>query len=72
MPATQHLLPDPELEPTITVERAARILNIGRSTAYDAVTSKEIPTVRVRSVVRVPTRAFLIQFGLLPDTTTSI
>ncbi|MFE2997376.1 excisionase family DNA-binding protein [Nocardia sp. NPDC059246] len=41
-------------EPTVSVEDTARLLGIGRSTVYAAVKSGEMPSIRVRSRVRIP------------------
>jgi excisionase family DNA binding protein len=57
-------LPDPATEPTITIERAAAVLGIGRRTAYAAAERGELPALRVGRCVRVPTARFLATFGL--------
>ncbi|WP_067672640.1 excisionase family DNA-binding protein [Nocardia miyunensis] len=41
-------------EPTVSVSTAARLLGIGRSTAYAAVNSGEMPAIRIRSRFRIP------------------
>lgn len=41
-------------EPTVSVDDVARLLGVGRSTAYAAVNTGEIPVIRVRTRVRVP------------------
>lgn len=41
-------------EPTVSVPIAARLLGIGRSTAYTAISSGHIPAIRIRNRVRVP------------------
>ncbi|MGW0048369.1 helix-turn-helix domain-containing protein [Nocardia cyriacigeorgica] len=40
--------------PTVSVDDAAAVLGIGRSTAYNGVASGEIPSIRVGRRVRVP------------------
>jgi excisionase family DNA binding protein len=50
-------VPDPSKEPTMSVERAAECLGIGRSSAYKAVRAGEIPSIRVGTLIRVPTAA---------------
>jgi excisionase family DNA binding protein len=50
-------MPDPTTEPTVSVERAAECLGIGRSLAYEAVRTGEIPSIRVGTRIRVPTAA---------------
>ena len=42
-------------EPTVlTVEEAAKVLRIGRSAAYAAAKSGDLPTIRIGHVLRVP------------------
>ena len=60
---TAPIMPDPALEPTIGVDRAAAILGVGRRTAYDAVHSGEIPSIKVRGAIRIPTARFLAKYG---------
>jgi excisionase family DNA binding protein len=43
----------------LTVEEAARLLRIGRGTAYEAVRTGDIPSVRVGRRVLVPRHALL-------------
>lgn len=50
--ALQRLL----IEPTVSIPDAARLLGIGRSTAYAAVKSGELPAIRVGRRVRIPSR----------------
>ncbi|MER5608897.1 excisionase family DNA-binding protein [Micromonospora tulbaghiae] len=57
-------LPDPQVEPTISVERAAILLGVGRGTAYRAAQTGEIPAVRVGARYVIPTGQFLAKFGL--------
>jgi excisionase family DNA binding protein len=57
-------LPDPNTEPTITVDRAAAILSLGRRTAYAAVERGEIPSIRIGRRIVVPSARFLATFGL--------
>jgi excisionase family DNA binding protein len=53
-------LPDPQMEPTVSVERAGALLGICRATAYQAVRTGEIPAIRIgRRRVVVPTAALL-------------
>jgi predicted site-specific integrase-resolvase len=58
-------LPDPEKEPTVSVERAGDALGICRASAYEAVRRGEIPAIRLgkRRVV-VPTAALLRLLGV--------
>jgi excisionase family DNA binding protein len=52
-------LPDPKAEPTISASRAAELLGIATSTAYEAIHKGEIPCITVGSRFRVPTAKFL-------------
>lgn len=56
-------IPDPAVEPTIRVERAAQILGVARNTAYLAVERGEIPAIRVGKRIVIPTAKFLATFG---------
>lgn len=47
---------DPEL---LTVEAAARLLMVGRATAYAWARSGQLPTVRVNGILRVPRSALM-------------
>lgn len=62
--ATTPHLPDPSSEPTLSVDRAAAILGIGRDTAYLCVRSGEIPSIRLRGRIRVPTAALAAMLGI--------
>ncbi len=48
-------LPDPEDQPTVTVQEAARLLGLARASAYEGVRRGEIPTVRIGRRLLVPT-----------------
>jgi excisionase family DNA binding protein len=50
-------IPNPTEQPTMTVEAAGSALGISRSTAYEAVTRGEIPSIRVGRRLLVPTAA---------------
>lgn len=52
-------IPDPRLQPTLTIEEAASVLGIGRSAAYSAARRGEIPSLRLGRTIRVPTAALL-------------
>lgn len=43
--------------PTVTIETTARVLNVGRSSAYAAAAAGEIPTIRVGRRLLVPSAA---------------
>ena len=42
----------------LTVEQVAQRLYVGRSTAYNMVTDGEIPSVRIRNLIRIPIKEF--------------
>lgn len=50
-------IPDPAEQPTMTVEAAGGLLGVSRSTAYEAVRSGEIPSIRLGRRLLVPTAA---------------
>ena len=56
---SRQVLPDPAAEPVVSVERAGAIFGISRSSAYIAVKSGEIPSVRLGRRLVVPTAALL-------------
>ncbi|MFH7337142.1 excisionase family DNA-binding protein [Streptomyces sp. KHY 26] len=58
-------IPDPEQFPTISVTTAAEIVGVARRTGYAAVARGEWPVLRTGRAVRVRTRQFLAQYGLL-------
>jgi excisionase family DNA binding protein len=59
-------VPDPKETPTISVEEAALLFGIGRNQAYEAVQRGEIPSLRFRRSIRVPTAKCLDMLGLTP------
>ncbi len=56
-------LPDP-LPVTLTVEEAARVLRIGRNSAYEAIARGDIPSVRIGGRVLIPSARLLALFGV--------
>ncbi|MGO8684776.1 MAG: helix-turn-helix domain-containing protein [Thermoleophilia bacterium] len=50
--------------PTCSVEAAARIMGIGRSTAYAAARDGSLPTVKISHRLLVPTARLLALLGL--------
>ena len=63
------MLPDPSVRPTLTVQEVAVLLRLGRSSAYAAVRSGEIPSVRVGHRLLVPTAALLRLLDAPPSRT---
>lgn len=58
-------LPDPDIEPTITVPRAGRILGMSRNAAYAAAKDGRLPVIAIsRNRVVVNTADFLAKYGL--------
>lgn len=48
-------VPDPEEQPTMSVEAAGVAIGLGRSAAYEAVRRGEIPSIKIGRRVVVPT-----------------
>ena len=64
-PRIDRSIPDPNLEPTITIPRAGQILGMCRSSAYAAARDGRLPVIalsRARHVVN--TAEFLERYGL--------
>ncbi len=59
-------IPDPKVDPTLPVPRAAHILGISPRQAYRLVLSGDIPSIPVGKRTVVPTAKFLDKFGLSP------
>lgn len=57
-------VPDPIERPTLTVDETAVILQISRSTLYDALRAGEVPCIRVGRRVLVPTARLRDLLGL--------
>jgi excisionase family DNA binding protein len=53
-----------ELPPTISVEHAARLLGVSRSSAYRAAASGQLPTISFGRRLLVPTSRLLEMLGL--------
>ncbi len=64
-PSADRSLPDPDVEPTIPIQRAGRILGISRSSAYKAAREGRLPLIEVSASRRVVNTAeFLDRYGL--------
>ncbi len=57
-------IPDPAQMPTLTVDAVAKLLHVSRASAYQAVHSGEIPSIRVGRRILVPTAALLALLGM--------
>jgi excisionase family DNA binding protein len=68
-------IPDPETTPTLTVEQAAELLGLGRSSGYLAAQRGEIPTLKFGRALRVPTVKLRQMLGIdaerEPDSSTA-
>lgn len=64
-------IPDPDEFPHMSVATACRITNVSKRTGYAAAQRGEWPVIRVGRAVRVRTRPFLQQYGLLDETSTT-
>ncbi|MEU2598453.1 hypothetical protein ABZ669_14680 [Streptomyces hirsutus] len=60
-------IPNPDEFPTIPVAVAARLAGVARRTGYAAAQRGEWPVIRTGRAVRVRTRQFLQQCGLLEE-----
>lgn len=56
------IVPD-DLAPTMTVEEAAELLGVSRSSGYRAAAVGEIPTIRIGRRLLVPTKKLLTLLG---------
>lgn len=48
-------VPDPERNPTMTVDQAAEVFGISRNSGYEAVKTGAIPSIRLGGRILVPT-----------------
>ena len=55
-------IPDPAIEPTITIPRAAKIICVGQRTGYDAVTQRRMARDQSPGTYRIPTARFLAMY----------
>jgi excisionase family DNA binding protein len=62
--AAEMTLEVAELPPTISVEHAAKLLGVSRSTAYRAAASGQLPTISFGRRLLVPTSRLLEMLGL--------
>ncbi|MBF6216106.1 helix-turn-helix domain-containing protein [Nocardia puris] len=51
-------------QPTVSVDDFAVLIGIGRSTAYSAIASGEVPSIRIGRRVRIPSRWLREQLAL--------
>jgi excisionase family DNA binding protein len=55
-----------DLPLVLTVEEAGKVLRIGRSSAYEAARTGQLPTVRIGRILRVP-RSVIEEMLRVPD-----
>lgn len=56
---------DNDIQPlTVTVEQAAKLLGIGRSTAYELVRTGDLPSLRLGRRIVVPTAKLALHLGV--------
>jgi hypothetical protein len=60
----KQALPDPAVEPVVSVPRAGEIFGLSRPSAYEAARRGQIPTIRIGRRVLVPTAKLLAMLGL--------
>lgn len=51
------LVPDPTVQPTMTVDQAAAAFGLSRGGAYKAIQAGDIPSIRIGGRIVVPTAA---------------
>ena len=61
---SKNTIPDPEDSPFVNVPQAAKLLGVGRESAYRAVKSGEIPSIRIGKKIRIPVAALRRLAGL--------
>ncbi|WP_371517719.1 helix-turn-helix domain-containing protein [Kitasatospora sp. NBC_01300] len=57
-------LPDPQVQPTMTVPEAGRLLGLERAASYNAARRGDIPTITVGRRLLVPTAKMRVLLGL--------
>ena len=62
--APDRSVPDPEVEPTMTVPAAGGWMGLGRASSYEAARAGVIPTIKVGRRLLVPTAKFRDLLGL--------
>jgi hypothetical protein len=61
---TQRRLPDPEIEPWLSIPAAGAIFGLGRAASYEAARRGDLPTIRLAGRRRVPTARLRVLLGL--------
>ena len=63
----QTPIPDPRIQPTMSVPDAGRYFGLGRDSSYAAAKRGDIPTLRIGRRLVVPTASVLAILGLSDD-----
>lgn len=64
--ASEPLLPDPEVQPTVSVDVAAKATGVNRKTYYEGIKRGELPGIVLGRRVVVPTARLRVLLGLDP------
>ena len=62
-------VPDPVVQPTISVADAGRLLGISRTSAYTAAKAGDIPTIKIGGRILVPTARLRELLGIVNSPT---
>lgn len=62
--ATPRQLPDPEVEPWLSIPAAGEIFGLGRAASYEAARRGDLPTIRLGKRLLVPTAKLRAMLGL--------
>lgn len=68
---TPQALPDPQVQPTMTVPEAGRYFGLQKAASYNAARRGEIPTITVGRRLLVPTAKLRVLLGLDAAATTN-
>jgi excisionase family DNA binding protein len=60
-------LPNPKLQPTLSVEQAGDLLGVSRGAAYQAIREDQIPHFKIGKRIIVPTSQVLAMLGVAGD-----
>ncbi|MFK7920139.1 MAG: helix-turn-helix domain-containing protein [Ilumatobacter sp.] len=66
--ASPNTVPDPETQPTLSVQEAARFLGVSKRHLYRQLETESPPieSIQIGGVIRIPTAAFRAVLGLPP------
>lgn len=66
-PELAPVIPKPEDQPTMTVSEFAALVGVGRTAAYEAVRRGEVPSLRFRGRIVIPTAEVRRLLGIDPS-----